>query len=96
LRISLLDHDNFLAFHCLCFHLHLIVGLEGTLILSLLAHPLHGVHDIRLLGQERVAEVGRPLDVICKSLHNIRKRRQGLDGWIPVLFHHRVHQRLIF
>jgi hypothetical protein len=46
LRIGLLDYDNFLIFHHLCFDHHLVIGLYGSLVLRLLAHPLHRVHHI--------------------------------------------------
>jgi hypothetical protein len=38
-------------------------GFERSFVLRFAAHPLHGIHDVRLLGEESVPEVGCPLNV---------------------------------
>jgi hypothetical protein len=49
-----------------------------------------------LLRQERVAQVGRPLNVVRQPLHDLWESGQRLDGGVPVLLHHGVRQRLVF
>ena len=46
------------------FHLLLLAGFQIAFVLGLFAHALHGIHHIALLGQERVAEVSGPLNVV--------------------------------
>ena len=69
--------------------------VEGALVLRLLPHPLDGVHDVALLGEEGVAEVRRPLDVVREPLHHVGNRRHRLDGRVPRLLGDRVGQRLV-
>jgi hypothetical protein len=49
-----------------------------------------------LLRQERVAQVGRPLNVVRQSLYDLWEPGQRLDGGVPILLHHGVRQRLVF
>lgn len=46
LRIRLLNHNDTLAFHNLCFYLHLFVAFQVSLALGFGAHTLHGFHDV--------------------------------------------------
>jgi hypothetical protein len=55
LGIGLLDHDYTLVLDGLGFHLLLFSRLQIALILGFLAHALHGIHDVALLRQKRIA-----------------------------------------
>jgi hypothetical protein len=96
LGVRLLNDDHLFALHGLRFNFHLLVRFQIALFLGLLAHALHRVHDVALLREESVAQVGGPLNIIGEPLHNIGKRRHGLNTGIPGLFRHRVHQGLVF
>jgi hypothetical protein len=96
LRIGLLDDDDALVLDDSGFHLLLFGGLQTTLVLSPLAHPLNGIHDVALLRQKGIAQVNRPLDVVSQALYHVRKGRQSLDTRIPRLFRHRIREGLIF
>jgi hypothetical protein len=65
LRIRLFHNNDTLAFDNLGFDLLLLIRFQVALVLSLLAHPLYRIHYIALLRQKRVAEIGRPLDIVC-------------------------------
>jgi hypothetical protein len=71
LRTRLFYYDYAFAFDNLGFHLLLLIRFQVALVLGLLAHALHSFHHIVLLSQKRVAEIGRPLDVVRKSLHHV-------------------------
>jgi hypothetical protein len=47
-----------------------------------------------LLGEEGVAEVGRPLDVVGQPLDHVREHGHRLDARVPVHLLHCVRQRL--
>jgi hypothetical protein len=55
LWISLFDHDYIFALDDLGFDLLLLGGFQIAGVLCLLAHALHGIQHIALLGQEGVA-----------------------------------------
>jgi hypothetical protein len=55
LRIRLLDNDRALVFDDLGFYLLLLVRFQIACALGLLAHTLHGFHQIALLRQKGVA-----------------------------------------
>jgi hypothetical protein len=40
--------------------------VQSALALSLPAHALNGIHQIALLRQKGIAEIGSPLKVICQ------------------------------
>jgi hypothetical protein len=63
LRIRLLNNDHLFVFNCLGFYFHLFVRLQA-LILGLLAHALNRIHNVGLLCQKGVSEVGCPLNVV--------------------------------
>jgi hypothetical protein len=95
LRVGLFDHDHLLAFHHLRFNFHLLCGFQIPLLLGLRPHALHSIHDIGLLGQNNIAKVRRPLDVIREPFDDIRKGSHSLNGGIPVLFLHCVRESLV-
>lgn len=47
------------------------------------------VHDVTLLREESVTEIRGPLNIVRETFHKIRKRRHGINAWIPRLFLHR-------
>ncbi len=96
LWIRLLDDDHLLVLHRLRLDLELLARLQCARALCLLAHALYRVHDVSLLRQECIAEVGSPLNVICKSLHHVGYRRHGLNARVPRLFLDGINERLIF
>jgi len=74
-------------------HFLLSAGLKISRSLSLCSHPLDCVHHVRLLCQEGVSQVRRPLDIAGHTLHHVWKLYQSLDAWIPRLLCHGVRQR---
>src|SRR4029077_20033829 len=83
---GLLDDDNLLTLDDLGFYFLLFTGLQLPCLLSFLAHALHRVHYVALLGDKCIPKIRRPLDVVSQLLDQVRQSRQGLDAWIPVLF----------
>ncbi len=53
-------------------------------VVSLPAQALHGIHHIRLLRQEGVAELLRPLQLVIHHLDDARERHQRFDTGVPV------------
>ncbi len=64
------------AGHCLGLHYLLGASLQISRALSLAAHALDCVHDGRLLCQECISQVGRPLDIASHPLNNVWKHYQ--------------------
>src|SRR5262245_39999638 len=99
-RIGLLNLDHLLtaaartAPHCLGLYDLLRTGFEIPCALGFCAHPLNRVHNIRLLRQECVSQVRRPLNIVRHARNHVRKSYQPLDAWVPRLLCHRVRQRL--
>jgi hypothetical protein len=54
---------------------------------------LDRVHHVRLLRQECVPQIRRPLDIAGHPLHHVGKLYQSLYTWVPRLFCHGVCQR---
>jgi len=96
LGISLLNDDHVLAAFGFAFDFLLGAGFQRAFAFSFRAHALDCIHYVGLLGQERVPEIGRPLNVARQPLNHIRKRRHRLNARVPRLFGHRVGQRLVF
>ncbi len=96
LRIGLLDDDDLFRFHSFHFYFLLFTRFQVAGPLSLLAHALHCLHDVALLRQKCIAEVGGPLDVIRQALDSFRKRGHGLDARVPRLLLHGVDECLVF
>jgi hypothetical protein len=71
-------------------------GLKISCALSLRAHALNCIHHIRLLCQECVSQIRRPLDIARHALYYVWKLYQSLDAWVPRLFCHRVRQPFAF
>jgi len=44
----------------------LLSGVQSALVLRLPAHALNGIHQLALLRQEGIAEIGSPLKVISQ------------------------------
>src|SRR5437764_585250 len=95
LRIGLFDQDHAVAFDDFRVHLLLLARFQITLILSLLAHPLNGIHDVALLREECVAQIGGPLNVVRQPLYYVRQSGQSLDAWIPSLLCYRIRQSFV-
>jgi hypothetical protein len=53
---------------------------------------LHGIHNVRLLSQERISQIGSPSNVGIQPIENIRKNYQSLNARIPILLTRGVHQ----
>ena len=85
LRVGLLNDNDLLALDNFCFHFLLLSGLKIARVLGLFPHPLNGIHHVGLLGQKRVAQIGSPLDIICKAVHYVRESRKSLYAWVPRL-----------
>jgi hypothetical protein len=91
----LLNCDHLLAArHCLSLHSLLGAGLKISCALSFRAHALDCIHHVRLLCQECVSQIRRPLDIARHALYYVWKLYQSLDAWVPRLFCHRFRQRL--
>jgi len=82
----LFDHNDLLARNSLGLNVHLLVVLQRSSALSFSSHALNRIHDISLLCQEDVAQIGGPLNVLGKKFDDIRQRRHRLDTRIPWLF----------
>jgi hypothetical protein len=95
LRIRLLDDDHALRFDDLCLHDLLFIRLQIALFLRLLAHPLHGIHYVLLLREERIAKIGGPLDVISQPLYHVGQARHRLNTRVPRLLGNGSGERLI-
>jgi hypothetical protein len=63
--------------------------------LGLCAHALNCVHHVRLLREECVSQVGRPLNIASHPLNDVREGYQRLHTRIPRLLGHSVRQRLV-
>jgi hypothetical protein len=73
----LLNFDYLLAAgDCLCLHYRLGAGFQIACTLSLSTQALDCVHHVRLLCQECVSKVRRPLDVARHPLNHVRKLYQ--------------------
>jgi hypothetical protein len=93
----LLDLDHLVAAgNCLGLYHLLRAGFEIPSALGFCSHPLDCIHHVRLLRQECVSQIRRPLDVTGHTLHYVWKLYQSLDAWVPRLLCHRVCQRFAF
>ena len=90
LRIRLLDHDYLLVLDGLFFDLLLVIRSQSSFLLGLRAHPLDGVHDIALLRQKGITEIGGPLNVIGEAFDHVGQSGHRLNAWIPGLFLNRL------
>ncbi len=72
-RAGLLHHNHLLAFDHLGFDLLLLRGFQIPVVFGFLAHALHCVHYVALLGKKCIPQIGGPLDVIVQILHDVRK-----------------------
>jgi hypothetical protein len=95
LRVRLLNNDYLFVLNRLGFYFHLFVRFQ-SLVLGLLPHALDGIHNVALLRQEGVAEIGGPLNVVAQAFHHIGEGGHSLDAWIPRLFRDGIRQGLVF
>jgi hypothetical protein len=54
------------------------------------------IHDVRLLREKGISQIGRPLDVAGHALYHIWIRHQSLDTWVPRLLRDRIRQCFVF
>ena len=64
-----------------------LLRVRGQLtgLLRFLAQSLDGVHNFRLLGKKRVAEISGPGDVGIELLYDVGKDHQSLHAGVPIL-----------
>jgi hypothetical protein len=74
----------------------LLSRFEIAFVLGLFAHALNGIHQIALLRQKRISQIGRPLEIIRKSLHNIWQAGHCLHARVPGLLRDCIGERLVF
>jgi hypothetical protein len=91
-----LDHDRLVLLHD---DLLLLVALEVAGLRGLRTQALRRRQDAFFVGEHRVAELLRPLELLVHHLEDLRERGQGLHRRIPVLLpgglHHRVALELV-
>ena len=92
---GLLDDDDRLVLDNLRLDFHLFSGFQISRIFCFCPHALDCIHDVGLLCQKSIAQIRRPLDVICQTLDEIGKRGHGLDTRIPRLLGYGVCKRLV-
>jgi hypothetical protein len=90
-----LNDNRLFPFDHLGVNFLLLGRLQIAFVLRLLAHALHSGHHITLLREKRIAQIGRPLQVICEPLHQVGHRRQRLYARVPLLLRYRIGQRLV-
>ena len=95
LRARRFNYDHRLVVDGLGCNLLLLGRFQRALLLGLAAHPLHGIHHIAFLRQERVTQIRSPLDVVGEPLHDVGQSRQSLHAWIPRLLRDGVGKRFI-
>src|SRR6201981_3563268 len=88
--ICLLDYDHLFALDDFSLNLLLFGRLQTSLVLSFLAHALHGVHHIALLREEGIPEIRGPLNIIGQSVDNIWQGSHRLDAGVPRLLGDRI------
>ncbi len=85
LRIRLFHDDYAFVLDNPGFDLLLLGGFQIAGVLCLLAHTLDGIHHIGLLRQECIAQIRRPLNIVCEALYHFGQTGQGLNAGIPRL-----------
>ena len=68
-----LDYDDRFVLHNFRLNFLLLGRFKIACLFRLGTHALHGVHDVRLLGQKRVSQIRGPLDIVRESFSDIRK-----------------------
>src|ERR1039457_1047207 len=71
---------------------HLSVRLQFARLAGLGSQPLHGIHDIGLLSEKCVPEIGCPTNVCIQPGDRVRENDKGLDTGVPVLLTSGFHQ----
>ena len=97
-RIGLgrLNDDDLLALLLFLCDLLLLGRRQLVVGIGLRAQPLDGVHHVRLLGQDRVAELLRPVKLRAHHCEDIRRGNQRFHAVIPRLLVHRGLQFITF
>jgi hypothetical protein len=93
--ICLLNHDHALGFDNFGLNFLLFGCLQAPLVLSFLAHALHGIHHIALLREEGIPHIRGPLNIVCQSVDNIRQSGHRLDACVPRLLCDRIGESLV-
>ena len=65
---------------------YLVIALQIAVLVSRLAHALHGIHHIGLLHFDSFAKLVRPGRVFCEFSQNIRERNQRYDRFVITQF----------
>ena len=94
-RIGLLDRDPLLAALSLGLRDRLLLGRRQLVVgLGLRAQPLDRVHHVRLLGQNRIAEFERPVELRAHHRDDVGRGRERLHASVPRLQLGRRAQRV--
>jgi hypothetical protein len=85
----LFNNNHLLVLNCLFFDRLLLIRGQSSSAFGLHTHPLDSIHHIGLLREERVTEIGGPLNVVGQTLHHVRQSRHRLNARVPGLFFYR-------
>jgi hypothetical protein len=88
-----LDHDHAFAFDDPRFYDLLLTRFQVAVVHGPLAHALDSIHHVAFLRQERIAQVGGPLDIVSQAFHHVGKHGQGLNTGVPRFLPHGIGQR---
>jgi len=94
-RAGRLNDDDVLLLDDLRFDFLLFRGFQMPFVLRLLAHALYSIHKVRLLSQECISQIGRPLNVVGKPFHYFGNSGQSLHAWIPRLLRRCIGECLV-
>ena len=94
--IRRLDGDDLLVRHLLNLDGLLLGRCQLVVGLRLGAQTLDGIHHVRLLGHDRIAELLRPIELGAHHRQHVRCRYQRLDALIPILLVDGGLQRIAF
>ena len=75
-RLGRAEHDHFLAFLLLGLDLHLRRALQVADVHGLPAQALHGLEHAGLVGDERLAELGGPVELQAHHVDGLRELQQ--------------------
>src|SRR2546428_6830574 len=87
-----LDHDGL----PLLIHADLVGRLEITGLIRLLTQILDCVHHLCLLGEKRIAEPFRPVQLLVHHLEDLGKRDERFDAGVPAILCNRLHRLVAF
>jgi len=92
LRVGRLNVNRRLSILRLSGDVHLGVRLQSARLTRLAPQPLHGLHDVGLLSEKGVPQIGGPTNIRVQPGDYIREDHQRLDTGIPVLLARGLHQ----